>query len=45
MHQKLPIYSGRVDRAHRALGILEGDTMIWFWVGGRDSYERLLKGL
>jgi len=22
------------------LGILEGDTMTWFWIGSHDDYER-----
>lgn len=25
---------------YRALGILEGDTLTWFWVGSHDEYER-----
>jgi hypothetical protein len=38
-----PIYSARVSDAYRVLGILEGDTVIWYWIGGHDEYERLLK--
>lgn len=34
------IWAVRVTRAHRALGILEGDTVTWFWIGGHDEYER-----
>ncbi len=39
-----PVYSVRVSLAHRALGMLEKDTVIWFWIGSHDDYERLLKG-
>jgi len=38
-----PTYSVRVDDDYRALGSLQGDTVIWFWVGRHDEYERLLK--
>jgi hypothetical protein len=38
-----PIYSARVSAAYRALGILEGDTVIWYWIGSHDDYEHLLK--
>lgn len=38
-----PIYSVRIGRGYRALGILEGDVILWFWIGPHDEYERLLK--
>ena len=34
------IWSVRVSRSHRALGVLEGDIMTWFWIGNHDDYER-----
>jgi hypothetical protein len=34
------IWSVRVTRSHRALGIMEGDTVTWFWIGNHDDYER-----
>jgi len=37
-----PIFSVRVGRSHRALGWRDGDTIIWFWVGGHDEYDRML---
>ena len=40
--KRLPVYSVRIDRGHRALGILEGDSMLWFWIGSHDAYEDLL---
>ena len=33
------IWSVRVTRSCRALGILEGETATWFWIGGHDAYE------
>jgi hypothetical protein len=38
-----PIYSVRITDNFRALGLLEGDTVIWYWVGSHNEYERLLK--
>lgn len=28
----------RVGRDYRALGILEGDTVFWYWIGNHDEY-------
>ncbi len=38
-----PIYSVRVGRGYRALGWLEGDTVVWFWIGDHDEYDRILR--
>ncbi len=38
-----PIYSARVTEDYRVLGLLEGDTVIWYWIGRHDEYERLLR--
>ena len=45
VHTRLPIYSVRVDLNWRAVGTLEGDTMLWFWLGPHNEYEALLKAL
>lgn len=37
------IYSVRITENFRALGLLEGDTVIWYWIGSHDEYERLIK--
>jgi hypothetical protein len=37
-----PVYSVRIGLSHRALGLLEGDTVTWFWIGAHDEYERLI---
>jgi len=34
--------SVRVGRRYRALGIVQGDTVYWYWIGRHDEYERLL---
>jgi len=38
-----PVYSVRIGLAHRALGLLKGDTIMWFWIGDHKEYERMLK--
>lgn len=37
-------WSARVDLAHRALAIDDGDDFIWVWIGSHDEYERIVKG-
>lgn len=39
------IYSVRIGPGHRALGLLEGDTIYWYFIGNHDDYERELKRL
>jgi mRNA-degrading endonuclease RelE of RelBE toxin-antitoxin system len=34
------IWSVRVTRDYRALGVLESDTVTWFWIGNHNNYER-----
>jgi hypothetical protein len=36
------VWSVRITRGYRALGIVEGDTVTWFWVGSHGDYERFL---
>lgn len=36
------LYSARVGRGWRALGRLDGSTMIWFWIGSHADYEQLI---
>ena len=34
------IWSVRVTGQHRAVGVLDGDTVTWFWIGSHDEYEQ-----
>jgi hypothetical protein len=45
IHQRDPIYSARVTRGYRALGLLEDDEIAWFWIGTHAAYDRLLENL
>ncbi len=35
------IWSVRVTRGYRAVGVFGGDMVTWFWIGHHDDYERL----
>ena len=37
-------WSVRVTQSYRALAFREGPSFYWFWIGGHDEYERLIKG-
>jgi hypothetical protein len=43
VHTKLSIYSARIDLDWRAVGILDGDEVVWFWIGPHAEYEKLLR--
>jgi len=45
VHPKKPIYSVRIGFHYRTVGIREGDTIIWFWIGPHSEYDRLLSRL
>lgn len=34
------IWSVRITLDYRALGVLDGDTVTWFWIGSHKDYER-----
>ncbi|MFC1976157.1 hypothetical protein ACFLXQ_07145 [Chloroflexota bacterium] len=42
IHPTRPIYSARISIEYRALGIREGDEIIWFWIGSHADYDKLL---
>ena len=41
--QRRPVYSVRVSIDYRALGVLEGGDIVWFWIGPHHDYDRLLR--
>ena len=40
VNQEERAWSVRLSLGYRALGIMEGDSVVWFWVGGHEDYER-----
>jgi len=45
VHPSEPVFSVRVSLHYRALGVQEGESMIWFWIGSHGDYDRLLSSL
>jgi hypothetical protein len=37
-----PVFSVRVGIGWRTLGLVEGDTITWFWIGTQADYDRLI---
>jgi len=38
-----PTYSARVGIGYRAVGVLDGDTVVWYWIGSHAEYDHLLE--
>jgi hypothetical protein len=36
-----PIYSVRIGRGYRAVGRREDNTIIWYWIGSHEDYNKL----
>jgi hypothetical protein len=36
------IYSVRINKYCRALGYIEGDWIVWFWIGKHSTYDKLI---
>lgn len=46
VHPSEPIYSVRIGRSWRALGLQrDSDQMLWFWIGSHAEYDSLLRRL
>ena len=37
------LWSVRVGLSHRALGVEDGEDIIWVWIGPHDEYKRMIK--
>jgi len=37
-----PIYSVRIGRDWRALGMRDGNEIVWFWIGSHADYDKLI---
>ena len=45
VHATKPIYSARVTLDYRVVGVVNGDLIVWFWIGKHADYERLLANI
>ena len=43
VHSKRPMYSVRISKNYRAVGILSENKSVWFWIGKHSEYEKMLK--
>ncbi len=45
VHSSKPVYSVRINLDYRAVGIIQDNEIVWFWIGSHNVYEKLLKKL
>lgn len=43
VHSKRPIFSARINKDYRAVGVIDDIEIIWFWIGSHSDYDKLLK--
>jgi len=43
VHSSLPVYSVRITKDYRAVGILDSEKIVWFWAGTHSEYDAFLK--
>ena len=43
IHPTRPIYSVRIGKNYRAVGVREDDDIIWYWVGSHAEYDKLIQ--
>jgi hypothetical protein len=43
IHSTRPLFSLRISRDYRAIGLQQGKYIIWIWIGSHSDYESLLK--
>ncbi len=42
VHSTDPVYSVRINVDYRAVCVIDGEAIIWFWIGSHANYEKLL---
>jgi len=45
VHTTEPVYSVRINIDYRAVCIVDGKEVIWFWIGSHAEYDKLLRQL
>ena len=45
VHTTKPVFSARVGLGYRALGVRDGDAIVWFWIGAHAEYDQLVSSL
>ena len=42
VHSTRPIFSVRITKDYRAIGIIQDSDIIWFWIGSHSDYNKIL---
>jgi hypothetical protein len=45
IHSTRPVFSIRITKDYRAMGIVQDKQIIWFWIGSHGDYDNLVKQL
>ena len=45
VHEVLPVYSARDGLNYRAVGMLDANEIVWFWIGSHAEYDAILAQL
>ena len=45
VHDDPAIFSARVGIGYRAVGVRDGNAIVWFWIGSHAEYDRLVAQL
>lgn len=45
VHSSRPVFSVRITKDYRSVGILQDDDIVWFWIGSHSDYENLLNNM
>lgn len=45
VHSGRSLVSARVSLSWRVVGVREGETIVWFWIGSHPEYDKLLARL
>lgn len=45
VHSSRPIYSVRITKDYRVVGVQQNNEIIWFWIGSHSDYDKLMNQL
>ena len=45
VHAVEPVYAARISADYRALCFVDGEEVVWFWIGSHAEYDKLLRQL
>lgn len=45
VHSTRPVFSVRITKDYSAVGIIQEEDIVWFWIGTHSEYNNLLKQL